>query len=64
MNPTILPTARDIHCLKRLTAKQLTRLPISFGGDQSGWTCMCGSNWLSVSAEEPTEAYRTHVYGS
>lgn len=63
MNDVILPTAKDIHCLKRLSKKQMTQVPFSFGEDMQGYTCMCGSGWFSASggSDGPTEAYRAHV---
>lgn len=61
--PSPAPT---VHGLKRLGARDLRRLPFSFGGGQAAYTCVCGSGWLTISGGDagPEEAYRAHVEGA
>ena len=62
--PTSKPTEiGSVHGLIEVTGKQRKSLPFQLADGQKAWTCRCGSGWLSIGSDEPTEAYEQHRKG-
>lgn len=52
-----------VHGLKVLSGKALEGLPFSLNEDQTAYTCVCGSGWLTITGDEDAarEALQAHI---